>query len=252
MLKLRSICLNDNVSNTTNPCSSLNNNTTAAFAHYDGSMYTSFFNANDNDNAYIGFMYGTVDSSDYASTHANINKSTILTNLETWYKNNLESYEDKLADTIWCNDKSTVSGGLGYGTNDTYYGACNRLITTKQPTLICPDDNNGGKLFKFTVSDTTNGNGNLTYKVGLLTADELAFAGYMFNENNNTVYLLENPTSEFLADGGVDIWDVIGGNGRPSGSYVGNTYGVRSSISLKQSITISGGTGTSEDPYVVN
>ena len=206
-------------------------------------------------------MYGTVGSSDYASTHANTNKSTILTNLETWHKNNLASYEDKLADTIWCNDKSTVSGGLGYGTNDTYYGACNRLITTKQPTLIYSDNNNGGKLYKFTVSDTTNGNGNLTYKVGLLTADELAFAGYMFNENNNTVYLLENATSiswwtlspaEFLADGGVDIWGVIGGNGRPSGSYVGNTYGVRSSISLKQSITISGGTVTSEDPYVVN
>ena len=162
---------NDNTAGAANPCSSANNNDTAAFAHYDGNTYRSKFNTNNNDNAYVGFMYGQVGASDYASAHANINKSTILTNLESWYNNNLESYESKLADTIWCNDKSTVSGGPGYGTNSTYYAAYNRLTSTKQPTLICPNDNNGGKLSKFTVKDTTNGNGNLTYKIGLLTAD---------------------------------------------------------------------------------
>ena len=72
-------------------------------------------------------MYGTAGASDYASAHANTNKSTILQNLETWYTNNLASYESKLADTIWCNDKSTVSGGPGYGTNSTYYAAYNRI-----------------------------------------------------------------------------------------------------------------------------
>ena len=45
------------------------------------------------------------------------------------------------------------------------------------PTFICPDDNNGGKLSKFTVKDTNNGNGNLNYKIGLLTVDEILFAG---------------------------------------------------------------------------
>ena len=53
-----------------------------------------------------------------------------------------------------------------------------------EPSLICPNDNNGGKLSKFTVSDTTNGNGNLTYKIGLLTADEVEFVGGMFNSYN--------------------------------------------------------------------
>ena len=38
-------------------------------------------------------MYGTPNSSKYAATHANTNKSTILTNLETWYNNNLKTYE---------------------------------------------------------------------------------------------------------------------------------------------------------------
>jgi hypothetical protein len=64
------------------------------------------------------------------------------------------------------------------------------------PSLICPNDNNGGKLSKFTVSDTTNGNGALTYKMGLLTADELELSGYpkwnYYNESELTYYLNQN------------------------------------------------------------
>ena len=84
---------NDNISNASNPCSSANNSTTAAFVHYDGNIYKSEFNSNYNDNAYVGFMYGTPGSTTYEATHANTNKSTILTNLETWYNNNLKTYE---------------------------------------------------------------------------------------------------------------------------------------------------------------
>ena len=247
---------NDNTSNASSPCASSNNSTTAAFARYSGSSYTSVFNSNYNDNAYIGFMYGTVGASDYASTHANINKSTILKNLETWYTNNLASYESILADTIWCNDKSTVSGGLGYGTNETDYAAYNRLVSTKQPTLICPKDNNGRKLSKFTVDDTTNGNGNLTYKIGLLTADEIAFAGSIAYTYNRSTYLQENTgttwwwsLSPINFDGRYAIvWDV--GSGGLGYDDVGYKDGLRPVISLISSTNVTGD-GTSENPYVV-
>ena len=254
---------NDNTSNVSNPCSSTNNSDTAAFAHYNDSTYTSAFNSSYNDNAYIGFMYGITGASDYASTHANTNKSTILTNLETWYTNNLASYADKLADTIWCNDKSTVSGNysLGYGTNSTDYTAYNRLVSTEQPTLKCPNDNNGGKLSKFTVDDTTNGNGNLTYKIGLLTADEIAFSGSVYRQDNRSTYLQENTgtnewcsLSPYLFDGArTRVWHV------DSGSLVFNivdyadvaaVYGLRPAISLVSSTSVTGN-GTSDNPYVV-
>ena len=247
---------NDNTSNASSPCASSNNSTTAAFARYSGSSYTSVFNSNYNDNAYIGFMYGATGASDYASTHANTNKSDILKNLETWYTNNLTSYESKLADTIWCNDKSTVSGGLGYGTNATDYGAYNRLASTKQPTLKCPNDNNGGKLSKFTVDDTINGNGDLTYKIGLLTADEIAFAGSIAYTYNRSTYLQENTgttwwwslsPSDF--DGSnADVWDVVSGD--LGYNYVDDDYGLRPVISLISSTNVTGD-GTSENPYVV-
>ena len=263
---------NDNISNSSNPCSSMNNSDEAAFAHYSGSTYVSAFNSNYNDNAYIGFMYGQAGSSDYASTHANTNKSTILTNLETWYTNNLTSYADKLADTIWCNDKSTfttyASGsaygtGLGYGTNLTGYGAFKRVKgeggkDDVEPSLICPNDNNGGKLSKFTVSDTTNGNGNLTYKIGLLTADEVEFVGGMFNSYNYSTFLEENTgnirwsTMSSAGYIGNYAWNLIIGHGFMNIGSVNDTKNaLRPAIALTSSTTISGGSGTSEDPYVV-
>ena len=91
---------NDNTSKVANPCSSVNNSTSAAFAQYSGSTYTTAFNSSVSDNAYVGFKYGTVGADKYAATHANTNKSDILKNLEKWYTNNLASYADKLADTI--------------------------------------------------------------------------------------------------------------------------------------------------------
>ena len=247
---------NDNTSNASSPCASSNNSTTAAFARYSGSSYTSVFNSNYNDNAYIGFMYGATGASDYASTHANTNKSDILKNLETWYTNNLTSYESKLADTIWCNDKSTVSGGLGYGTNATDYGAYNRLASTKQPTLKCPNDNNGGKLSKFTVDDTKNGNGNLTYKIGLLTADEIAFAGSIAYTYNRSTYLQENTGTTWwwslsphsFNGGNAGVWRVI--SGYLDYDYVYSNSGLRPAISLVSSTNVTGN-GTSDNPYVV-
>ena len=270
---------NDNTSGVSNPCSSANNSANAAFARYntqytDYRSYLSAFNVDYNgntyiyDNAYEGFMYGTVGASDYATTHANINKSLILKNLETWYTNNLATYESKLADTIWCNDKSTVSGVFGYGTNSTNYGAYNRLVSTKLLTLICPNDNNGGKLSKFTVSDTTNGNGNLTYKIGLLTADEIAFAGYVYDSKSTTTYLQENATGGYWWSlspftGGTDNTKIAVVNGKNRSfsavladrSNIGSGYNpcfgfVRPSISLISSTSITG-EGTSENPYKV-
>ena len=205
-------------------------------------------------------MYGATGASDYPNTHANTNKSDILKNLETWYTNKLTSYESKLADTIWCNDKSTVSGGLGYGTNATDYGAYNRLDSTKQPTLKCPNDNNGGKLSKFTVDDTKNGNGNLTYKIGLLTADEIAFSGSIYGDSvgNRSTYLDENTgeiwwlslSPSYFSGSDAYVWDVRSGHLVNYG-YVSGDHGLRPAISLISSTTISGGSGTSEDPYVV-
>ena len=252
---------NDNPTGAANPCSSANNSNDAAFARYSVSSYTSAFNSSRDDNAYVGFKYGTVGASDYASTHANTNKSTILTNLETWYTNNLKDYADTIADTVWCNDKTNVTDtsynpwgysnvtGLGYGTNVTYYGTTQRLVGTSGsavgtgPSLKC-----NGELSK------------ITSKVGLITADELAYAGYAYGLGNTTTYLQENATDTYwwslsprnFSGGFAYVWYVDGSDGYFGSYSVDYTGGVRPSISLKSTATISGGSGTSEDPYVIN
>lgn len=219
---------------------------TLAFARYSGTTYTTMFNEQENgyDNAYIGFMYGTPNSSTYAATHANINKSTILQNLETWYKAKLTSYTDKLADTIWCNDKST--SGLGYQNNDSYYGARMRIQDQEieQPSLICPNDKNGGKLSKFTVSDVMYGNGNLDYKIGLLTADEITLATTYLGSNAAVWYWSLSPFSN-------GIIYAKHGDDRMIGDSADVTYALRPAISLKSSVKISSGNGSKSNPFVV-
>ena len=251
---------NDNTAGTTNPCNSANNSISAAFAHYNGDTYTSAFNTNKDDNTYVGFMYGTPGSSTYAATHANTNKSTILTNLETWYNNNLKTYESVIYNSVWCNDKTNVTdttynpwnmsnvNGLGYGKNVTYYGATQRLISTSGstggtgPSLKC-----NGELSK------------ITSKIGLITADELAFAGYGGGLGNTTTYLQENATDDwwwslspygFFFGSHAGVWVVHGSSGYFERSYVLDARGVRPSISLKSTTNVTGN-GTSDTPYKI-
>ena len=251
---------NDNTAGAANPCNSANNSISAAFAHYDGDTYTSAFNTNKDDNTYVGFMYGTPGSSTYAATHANTNKSTILTNLETWYNNNLKTYESVIDNSVWCNDKTNVTdttynpwnmsnvNGLGYGKNVTYYGATQRLISTSGstggtgPSLKC-----NGELSK------------ITSKIGLITADELAFAGYGGGLGNTTTYLQENATDDwwwslspygFFFGSHAGVWVVHGSSGYFERSYVLDARGVRPSISLKPSTNVTGN-GTSDTPYKI-
>ena len=249
---------NDNIAGVANPCDAANNSASAAFARYSGTTYKSAFNTSVNDNAYVGFKYGTPGSSTYAATHANTNKSTILTNLETWYNNNLTAYESVIDNSVWCNDKTNVTdtsydpwrmtpNGLGYGKNVTYYGATQRLESSSGsaggtgPSLKC-----NGELSK------------INSKVGLITADELALAGYATGLQNTTTYLQENATDTYwwsLSPDGFDgvgayVWRVDGGNSNFVSSNVNIAVGVRPSISLKPSTNVTGN-GTSEDPYIV-
>ena len=250
---------NDNTAGAANPCDAANNSASAAFARYSDTTYKSAFNSSYNDNAYVGFKYGTPGSSTYEATHANTNNSTILTNLETWYTNNLKTYADAIADTVWCNDKTNVTdttydpygwnpNGYGYGTNVTYYGATQRLVSKSNsaggtgPSLKC-----NGELSK------------ITSKVGLITADELALAGYAYGKNNTTTYLQENATdtywwslspNDFYGDYAY-VWFVYGSIGNFVNNYVYNAYGVRPSISLKSTTNITG-EGTSSTPYIIS
>ena len=236
---------------------------------------TSKYNENYNDNAYVGYMYGTAGSNTYASTHANTNESTIKKYIDNWYNQNFdETITSKLEDTVFCNDRSTKAynantigdtslssyGALGYGTNATLYGAAHRSSywsNNPNPSIVCQNQND-----KFTV-DSKNGNGKLTNPVGLITLDEVVLAGFntKFSNTSNyqdtTNYLYTNgyywTSSPVMldADGGARVGTVL------SSGYVGDAdvdfaNGVRPVVSLANGTLVnSNGDGTSTNPYVV-
>ena len=132
--------------------------------------------------------------------------------------------------------------------NVTYYGATQRLVSKSNssggtgPSLKC-----NGELSK------------ITSKVGLITADELAFAGYAYDLNNTTTYLQENATDTWWWSlsprifNGSDarVWRVGASIGYFGDNRVGNTLGVRPSISLKSTTNVTGD-GTSSSPFIIN
>ena len=255
---------------------------TYAYARFEGDTYISEFNTSYYDNARVGLMYGSLSANSYAETHANINPSAILTNLNKWYKNVLSQQsnfsDSQLADTIWCNDKSVVTDttfnpksltlgtNYGYAKNKNYYSTAKRLVQTSSwikggtgPSLICPNDNNGGKLSKFTVSDTEYGNGALSGygKIGLLTADEVVFAGstlYGFNLAYLSVFSSSGDwwtLSPSYYDGKSTVWSVYGDDGGLAGNSVDYYEGViRPALSLVSTTKVTG-LGTATNPYKI-
>ena len=255
---IKLILHNNNENGVANPCSAENNSDEAAF------IDTSIFNGTEGN---VGYMYGDTESDDYASRFANMYNSDILSELIDFYPKD----DSLLADVIWCNDKSfdlisTQASDIG---TVNFYGAASRLNLEK-PSLVCPSDNNGGKLSKYTVNDEKNGNGNLEHKIGLITADELIFAGYYFyaEDNNQNVYLNENATSNDWWTMSPATFELFDKKDSHTIFTVSQTYGIgslepnsielndnpvaiRPVIALVPTVKVTG-TGISEDPYIVN
>ena len=214
---------------------------------------TSAFNETNDDNAYVGYMYGTPGASTYAETHANTNNSTIKTYLDTWYENNIKgtTNEQYIADNIFCNDRSFApnNSDTGTGTSYTQYRWFNFADNSNnnKMMLICPQKNDA-----FTVNDTSKGNGTLTYGIGLVTTDEVVLAGSWSSRNDNYyLYTGQNywTMSPYSADGnGARVRFVDPGGVAFSGPGVNYTIGVRPVFNLKSEVLLQG-TGTVSDPY---
>ncbi len=201
---------------------------------------TSAYNEVSDDAKYVGYKYDN-DEVD----------STIKTKIESWYKTNIDekkdangkSYTTYIEDLEFCNDRSSrVSGSnVFYGAYDRNYYNGNR-----KPSLECPQDDD-----KFTVA-----NKKLTYPVGLITNDETAYAGGVWDIANNTYYLYTNQwywtMSPSALDGsGAYVWRVSSAGGINTGYYVLDTSGgIRPVVNLVPTTQVTG-IGTSDNPYII-
>lgn len=239
-------------------------------AHANGTTYNdmkidnSEYNTNYNDNTYVGYKIGSTGSSTYANTHSNAGNSTIKTYIDNWYETNLKEYKYYLKDTIYCNDRKVVNinnvGGMtltgdGTGTNESAYAGFDRTYVSHSPTLKCENKND-----RFTVNNTM-GNMELVYPIALATSDELVYAGatgidpatmtyitntefYLFNGNNCWTM------TPFVFAGGYAYVGYLSDSGIVINNGVIYNRGVRPVVSLR-SDAILGGSGTMNDPFVV-
>jgi len=222
---------------------------TGADAQIGTSVYSGY-----NDNMYVGFKYTS------GQVHGKGTESKILQELNKWYDSNLKKYENKIDPNAgFCNDRepstsNTESNGYGgTGITETYYGAYIRFYpnyrwrTTQTPTFKCKNNSDW-----FTKIGSSKENKSLTNPIGLITADEVVYAGGFGGTNNSKYYLYTGRdywTMSPLNGPGGSVF-IVNSNGNLSSNNVNSTYGVRPVINLKADVTLTGA-GTKSNPYVV-
>jgi len=229
-----------------------------------GYIGTSAFNTTYKDPMYVGYMYGT--SGSQVNNRTNTNNSTIKTYIDNWYKNNLSSYSKYIStEAVYCNDRELAPGST-YSTSTSSsfnYAPTERLYTNKTPTYNCAN-------IKDAFSGS-NAEAKLTYPIGLMTADEVSFAGGVYNTKAETWYY-KNSAGESIT--GSDWWWLLSPddwNGSAAfvwyvhgswqswspGLLIGNivdrdSAGARPAISLKSCTLWTSGNGAPETPYEIS
>ena len=222
----------------------------------------SAFNTTYNDPMYVGYKYGTTGSLE--NNRLNTNNSTIKTYVDNWYKNNLTAYTKYLSkDAVYCNDRNLASGQT-YSTSTTSsfnYASVERIETNKQPTYNCTNMKDA-----FSVNNTS---AKLDYPVGLMTIDELSYAGGEFHTKLTAPYTWYYTNANGESSYGVapsmvlspyqwrysrsDVWGIYAFDdlGSLFNFRVDYSVAVRPSVSLLSCNLISKGDGSPENPYVV-
>ena len=231
----------------------------------DRQIGTTAFNSSYNDNAYVGYMYGATGSSTYAATHANTNNSTIKTAVDNWYKTNIadKGYGSYISNAVgFCGDRSLPASvwgtnNNGDGVNNTprtsIFGAYARYVKNVAQ-FTCPEPSRD----LYTTADSSIGNKALTYPVGLITYDELVFAGMDQRHINKLSwaystqhYWTMSPSYSDAASSHASDWTLNNAGYLRPWTWVTDNYGARPVINLKSDTLITEGIGTANDPFVV-
>ena len=208
---------------------------------------------------------GTWTTTAYDATHSNIKNSTIKEGTDSWYKINIEDkgYSKYIADTLFCNDKksyrySAVGNTTSYFRGIHFEGWSNKTGILN-PTLTCSlgttNDYSRFTVNKNLISSDLMTNGKLTYPIGLLSAEELVFAGAFISSEADTTYYMQIGfhfwllTPSRMSSGNGVIGTRYSDSGCNTSYYNAKLY-IRPVINLKKDIKFTG-TGTSSDMYKI-
>lgn len=163
----------------------------------------------------------------------------VTNQLNEWYNGTIvnQGLDKYVIASEFCNESNNEVRNF-----QTYFTAYDRLTTGGTPTLSCPETN-------------ADFGGRYTQKVGLLTADEVVMAGGQYN-NSNYSYYLYNGEGFFTMTPSTFEYNVsniftVNNDGMLSTQATTTSFGIRPVINLLSTVTVTG-TGTAEDPYVLD
>ena len=225
-------------SGTTAPTSSTSVVMTGAGSAIDRSVY----NSGTNYAEYVGYMYQR------GYQRNNTNNSTIKTKIDNWFAGTSLKNDSNVVDNIFCNDRNTNAIWKSRPNSTMYFNAYYRNDNSS-PSLKCENNQDS-----FTTS-TSIGNGKLTYPVGLITIDEVIFAGGKSITSNTNYYLYTGisyytMSPNFVNRGPKPYVFVVNDQGKFSNYLVSTSYYIRPVINLNGNVKLSG-TGTYDNVYEV-
>ncbi len=171
---------------------------------------------------------------DSYENYENYEKTNILNILNNYYDTYLKDYNDNIVNYKFCvENESTIND------SKKVYNAYNRVATNKIPTFNCLGD-------------------TYSNKIGLLTADEIAYAGANTTDDNKEFYLFNSEienlwwTSSLATAGDNDFKPfALSTTGKLIYSESGKSLkNLRPTINLNRK-TIVTGDGTSTNPYTL-
>lgn len=182
----------------------------------------------------------SIDYTGYQYIYNGVAVNNGITNsLNDWYKANIadRGFDKYVVTQTYCNDSTNIVSNY-----HTYFGAYNRLVTSKNPSVECP-------------ATTLDFGGIYTSKVGVLSADEVAFAGGVHNVNNYNYYLYNG--ENFYTSSGAEYYNytayviTVTNNGAMGIAPTNSGLGIRPVINLDSVLTVSGA-GTIDNPYIID
>ena len=189
-----------------------------------------------NSNAYIAF---NSNSNNY--TYMYYTNSEAKTQLENWYQTNIGSKKD-LASSVASGNYYCEQAKAKYGDGATSGNAVMATYNKYTPDFKCIADGNG--------------KGVVNASVGLLSYDEVVYAGGYYNQSNSNYYL-NNPAINWwtMSPAGFSrsissVWrvDTTGNFNRP---YVFSSDCLRPVLNLTADTQISDGDGSKNNPFAV-
>lgn len=188
----------------------------------------------------------SISSLDNAKVQLSYTNSSVKTAIDSWYTNNLSSYQDKIIKSKFCiNFDSYTKSSTGAGNQVNYFQSYENIGSDSKnynPNLVCPS--------AYLIEDN----------IGLLSAEEIVVAGGSYEKSNTSYFLYNSSITSYYWTLSPAYYDstqnngnvfIVGSDGKLTdwtSGLIANNYYLRPVITIDGNLEMTG-SGTSSDPF---